>query len=84
MSLGGTTVNQRIKAILAEVFQVDPAKLDPTASPADIGAWDSFGHLALVEALQTEFRIQFEMEDISRMENLGAIEQILLRRGVEP
>ncbi len=77
-------MHQRIKAVLAEVFQIDPARLDPSASPADIGAWDSFGHLALVEALQTEFRIQFEVEDIARMENLGAIEQILLRRGVAP
>lgn len=77
-------MHQRIKAVLAEVFQIDPARLVPSASPADIGAWDSFGHLALVEALQTEFRIQFEVEDIARMENLGAIEQILLRRGVAP
>jgi len=77
-------VQQRIKAVLAEVFQIDPATLAATASPADIEGWDSFGHLALVEALQTEFRVQFQMEDIARMESLGAIEQILLRRGVEP
>ncbi|TMA85626.1 MAG: acyl carrier protein [Deltaproteobacteria bacterium] len=77
-------VQQRIKAVLAEVFQIDPATLAPTASPADIEGWDSFGHLALVEALQTEFRVQFQVEDIARMESLGAIEQILLRRGVEP
>ena len=77
-------MHQRIKTVLAEVFQVDPATLAPTASPADIGGWDSFGHLALVEALQTEFRIQFEVQDIARMENVGAIEQILLRRGVAP
>jgi acyl carrier protein len=77
-------VKQRIKAVLAEIFQIDAAMLPPSASPADIEGWDSFGHLALVEALQNEFRIRFELEDIALMENLGAIEQILLRRGVEP
>lgn len=77
-------VQKRIKAVLAEVFQIDPAKLAPTASPADVEGWDSFGHLALVEALQAEFRVQLQVEDIARMVNLVAIEEILLRRGVEP
>jgi acyl carrier protein len=74
-------VQQRIKAVFAEIFQIDPATLPPTASPADVQGWDSFGHLALVEALQSEFRIQFEVEDIARMDTLAAIEQIVLSRG---
>jgi acyl carrier protein len=72
---------QRIKAVFAEVFQIDPAKLPEAATPADVEGWDSFGHLALVEALQSEFRVRFEVEDIARMDNLAAIEQILLQRG---
>jgi acyl carrier protein len=75
---------ERIKAVFAEVFQVDPASLAPSASPADVEGWDSFGHLALVEALQNEFRVQFEVEDIARMDNLAAIEQILVHRGAGP
>ena len=74
-------VQERIKAVFAQVFQVDPAQLPPTASPSEIEGWDSFGHLALVEALQNEFRIEFELEDIAEMDNLEAIEEILRRRG---
>jgi acyl carrier protein len=73
-------VQQRIKAVLAQVFQVDPAQLPTTASPSTIDGWDSFGHLALVEALQNEFCLQFEVEDIAEMENLQAIEEIIRRR----
>jgi acyl carrier protein len=74
-------VQQRIRAVFAQVFQVDPAQLPPTASPAEIEGWDSFGHLALVEALQVEFSVQFELEDIARMDNLEAIEDVLRLRG---
>jgi acyl carrier protein len=75
---------ERIKAVFADVFQIDPASLPPAASPADVEGWDSFGHLALVEALQNEFRIRFEVEDIARMDNMAAIEQILRNRGAAP
>jgi acyl carrier protein len=75
---------QRIKAVFGEVFQIDAANLPSTASPADVEGWDSFGHLALVEALQNEFRVRFEVEDIARMDNLVAIEQVLVSRGALP
>lgn len=74
-------VQQRIKAVFAQVFQVDPVELPATASPAEIEAWDSFGHLALVEALQEEFKVEFELEDIAQMDSLATIEEILRLRG---
>ena len=75
-------MQERIRAVIAQVFQLDPAQVPPTASPAEIEAWDSFGHLALVEALQSEFRVELELDDIAQMDNLQAIEDILRRRGV--
>ena len=74
-------VQERIKAVFAQVFRVDAAQLPPAASPSEIEGWDSFGHLALVEALQNEFRVEFELEDIAEMDNLEAIEDVLRRRG---
>jgi len=74
-------VQQRLRAVFANLFQVDPARLSPTAAPDEIDGWDSFGHLALVEALQGEFRVEFEIEDIAQMDNLEAIESILRLRG---
>jgi len=77
-------VQQRIKAVFGQVFRVDPAELPSTASPAEIEAWDSFGHLALVEALQEEFKVEFEREDIAKMDSLATIEEILRLRGAGP
>ncbi|HEY4884793.1 MAG TPA: hypothetical protein VII08_14255 [Myxococcales bacterium] len=74
-------VQQRLRAVFANLFLVDLAQLSPTASTAEIEGWDSFGHLALVEALQGEFRVEFEIEDIAQMDDLEAIESILRLRG---
>jgi acyl carrier protein len=74
-------IGHKIKAVFAEVFQCDPAVLQPESSPATVAGWDSFGHLALVEALQNAFSVSFELEDIAQMESLGHIERILEERG---
>jgi acyl carrier protein len=75
---------ERIRAVFAQVFHVDPAQLAAGSSPETVEGWDSFGHLALVDALEHEFRITFEAEDIAQLETLGRIEEILLRRGARP
>lgn len=77
-------MGQKIKAVFAEVFQCDPTGLGHDATPATVAGWDSFGHLALVEALQSAFEVSFELEDIAEMDSLTQIERILQRRGALP
>jgi acyl carrier protein len=71
---------QRVKEVFVAVFQCDPVSLSEASSPAEIDGWDSFGHLALVEALQSEFKISFEVEDIAAMDSLGQIQRIVALR----
>ncbi|MGZ6142628.1 MAG: acyl carrier protein [Myxococcales bacterium] len=77
-------MGSRIRAVFAEVFQVDAGALAPDASPDTVQGWDSFGHLALVQALEQEFQISIAVEDIARMETLAHIEEIMVRTGARP
>jgi acyl carrier protein len=74
-------IQQRVKEVFVAVFQCDPAVLAENSSPTEIDGWDSFGHLALVEALQSEFKINFEVEDIAQMDTLGHVERFVTLRG---
>jgi acyl carrier protein len=76
-------IMERIQAVFAEVFQCDPAAVVESSSPAEVEGWDSFGHLALVEALQTEFKVTFETEDIAQLDSVGQIQRILALRGAQ-
>lgn len=77
-------IEERIRRVFGQVFQCDAAQLGKDASPDTVTGWDSFGHLELVDALQSAFEVTFATEDIAEMETLGRIEQILLRRGARP
>lgn len=72
---------ERIRAVFAEVFQCDPATVVATSSPDQVEGWDSFGHLALIEALQSEFKVTFETEDIAQLDSVAQIQRILALRG---
>jgi len=68
---------ERIQAIAADVLEVPAAKITPESSPETIETWDSVHHLNLVLALEQEFSLQFEPEEIDQMKDIRHILEIL-------
>ena len=60
-------VEQRIKEIMSEVFQVPVEDIRPDTSPEEVENWDSLTHLNMVLALEEEFSIRFESEQVVEM-----------------
>ena len=57
------------------VFQISPELVSDSLSPEGVRGWDSLGHMRLVMALQEESGVEFEVDDIMRMENVGEIRE---------
>lgn len=73
-------VFDRVRAMCADVFQVHPAKINADSSPENLDAWDSVQHLNLVLALEQEFGVPFDPEDIDQMKTVGAISALVERK----
>lgn len=73
-------VFDRVKAMCADVFQVPPSEIRPESSPENLEAWDSVQHLNLVLALEQEFGVPFDPEDIDQMKTVGAISALVQRK----
>jgi acyl carrier protein len=58
------SVDERLREVFVDVFGIDEADVTVDSSPVTIPAWDSVAHLNLIFALEAEFGIQFEAEDI--------------------
>jgi acyl carrier protein len=67
----------RVRAIAADVLQVPATSLSLQSSPETVESWDSVRHLDLVLALEQEFHLQFEPEEIDQMKNVERIVDIL-------
>jgi len=67
----------RVRTIAADVLEVPAAKISAQSSPETIDTWDSVHHLNLVLALEQEFNLQFEPEEIDQMKDIQHILDIL-------
>ncbi|WP_415890284.1 acyl carrier protein [Neptuniibacter sp. SY11_33] len=50
--------------IFIEVFEIEADQLNEKLEYQSIEAWDSVGHMSLMAALEDEFDIMLEMDDI--------------------
>ena len=62
---------EELPDIFREVFDDASLVITPETSAMDIEAWDSLSHLRLVMAMEAEFRIQFDFEELNALRNVG-------------
>ena len=57
----------RTKIVMATVFSVDVEVINEQTTPHTISSWDSLRHMSLIVALEQEFGIELEDEEIEAM-----------------
>lgn len=67
------STEDRLRRLFADVFGVAPEAITDDDSPQSIPSWDSVSHLNLVFALEAEFDVQFEAEEIPELITYRAI-----------
>ena len=66
-------LDKKIKKIMANVFQIELDKINNDTSPNSIEKWDSLKHLNLIVALEEEFEIKFDEDEIASMISFSII-----------
>jgi acyl carrier protein len=57
-------MENRIKKVMSDVFDIDIESINNDSSPDNIENWDSLKHMNLIVALEEEFEIEFDDEAI--------------------
>ncbi len=73
-------MRDKIKNVMALVFEIEPSQIPDSASTSTIDNWDSMNHMNLVVALEEEFNILFSDEEIVEIISLEAVEKSLLSK----
>ena len=71
---------EKIRGIAADVLEVPAAQITPKSSTETVASWDSVHHLNLILALEQEFQVQFEPEEIDRMTSVEAVLSVLEKK----
>lgn len=67
----------RVRRVAADVLETSSDKITLDSSPETIDTWDSVHHLNLVLAIEQEFDLQLEPEEIDQMKDVRHIMEIL-------
>lgn len=68
---------ERVRAIAADVLQVPATQITQDSSTKNVESWDSVHHLNFVLALEQEFDLQFEPEEMDQMQSISHIVTVL-------
>lgn len=73
-------MKDKIKNIMSAVFEIDKTNIGDDASTTNLENWDSINHMNLVLAIEEEFNIMFDDEEIVEITSLNAIESTVSKK----
>ena len=73
-------IYERINNVFRDVFDDDSIEVNAETTSNDIEDWDSLEHINLVVAVEQEFGIKFNMNEVTTMKNVGEMVDIIIKR----
>lgn len=73
-------IYERLNEVFREVFDDGDIVVKPETTSADIEDWDSLEHINLVVAVEQEFGMKFNMNEVTTMKDVGDMVKIILKR----
>ena len=68
-----------LNPIFRDVFDDDELVIKANTSAKDIDGWDSLTHIRLVISIEKDFEIRFTASEISELENVGEMAELIVR-----
>lgn len=74
-------MDKRLEQIVRETFSIKSNEvIEKSWTSDDIPKWDSLGHLNMIMAIEREFNIKFEIEEMFQIQCLDDISNILQKK----
>lgn len=70
-------MNNRVREIMANIFEISVNDINDDASSQNITNWDSLNHMNLIVALEEEFDIRFDDDEIIELTSLKQLNERL-------
>lgn len=73
-------IMNRLTNVFRSVFDDEEINISDKTTADDIDDWDSLEHINLLVAVEQEFNIKFNMNDVGNMKNVGDMVNIIISR----
>jgi len=76
-------MSEKLYQIISKVFNVDNSKIDDETSPENLEEWDSFNFYVLLDEIENEFNIKFDLDETLEIKKVGDFKKIFQKHGVD-
>lgn len=70
-------MKEKLQEIFRDIFDNEELVITEEMTAADIEDWDSLAQINLIIAIEKEFGVKFNLEEISKLKNIGEILEII-------
>ena len=76
-------MSEKLYEIVANVFNVELSKINGETSPENLEQWDSFNFYVLLDEIENQFSITFNLDETLEIKKIGDFKQLLEKNGVK-
>ncbi len=75
-------MSEKLYQIISRVFNVDKSKIDDETNPENLEEWDSFNFYVLLDEIENEFNIKFDLDETLEIKKIGDFKKIFQKHGI--
>jgi len=76
-------IRRRLNRVFQETFDDESIEIFDEMTAADLDEWDSLMHITLVVAVEKEFGLQLNAQEVGQLQNVGQMLRILEERATK-
>ena len=75
-------MNEKLYQIISRVFNVNNSKINDETSPENLEEWDSFNFYVLLDEIENEFNVKFDLDETLEIKKIGDFKKIFQKHGI--
>ena len=75
-------MSEKLYKIIAKVMDIPILEINDNSSPETIPSWDSFNSYILLDELESEFKTEFTIDEVTETKNVSDIKKHLKNHGI--
>lgn len=71
-------IYEKLNLVFRDVFDDEEIEVNDETTAEDIDGWDSLMHITLLNAIEDEFEVSFDMKTVVKLKNVGEMVDVIL------
>jgi len=75
-------MSKKLYDIVSKVFNVNLDRINDDSNPENLEEWDSFNFYVLLDEIENEFDVKFDLDETLDIKKIGDIKKLFVKYGI--